>query len=103
MQIVPSERVVSREQFDAVCEAIWSELQYQNDLPIRTADEAKDVAGFLTLLRGYTWEVEQTWRKSPGTLQPDGQVQVEEALHGFRKLAGICARAMIYNGIRARS
>ena len=93
---------VTREQFDKACQAIWSELQYQDNLPRRTADEAKDVPGFLTLARRYMRKVEDTWADNPGTLQLDGAVQVEDALHGLRKVAGIIVRAMIYNGVRQR-
>jgi hypothetical protein len=87
--------------FDAFS-AIKTELDYQDKLPIRTADEAQDVPGFLTLLRRYTRKVEDAWADNGGVEQPDGSVQVEEALHGLRKLAAIAVRAMIYNGVRSR-
>ena len=90
---------ISREEFDEAVEAVWSELQYQDNLPIRTADEAKDVPGFLTLGRVYQRKVEDVWASTPATGEPP---QVEEALHGLRKVAGIFVRAMIYNGIRKR-
>lgn len=95
-------KTVTRAEFDAAAEAVWSELQYQNTLPIRTDDEAKDVAGFLTLLCRYHRKAVDTWADSAGEKQPDGSIQVSEALHSLRKLAGIAVRAMIYNGVRFR-
>jgi len=95
------ERITGKEYVEA-SEAILTELKYQDSLERRTDDEAKDVPGFLTLLRRYTRIVEDSWSDNPGTPQEDGSVQVEQALHGLRKLAAICVRAMIYNGIRAR-
>ena len=89
-------RLVTREEFDKVCEAIWSELEYQNNLPRRTDDEAKDVPGFATLARRYMRKLEDDWADLPGT------PQVEPALHGLRKLAAIFVRSMIYCGIRHR-
>lgn len=92
---------VTREQFDEAAEAVWSEIQYQNCLDRRTpglntttTGEAVDVPAFLTLLRVYTRRVEDVWADNPAP--------VEEALHGMRKLAGICIRGMIYTGIRWR-
>ncbi len=93
---------VTRAQFDEACEALWSEMQYINSLPRRTDDEAKDVPGFLTLARRYMRIAEDTWADQPGTVQDDGSVQVEDALHAVRKVAGIMVRAMIYNGVRHR-
>ena len=95
-------RMITRKEFDEACEALWTELEYQNNLPIRTADEAKSVPAFLTLLRRYERKVEEAWADHPAALQVDGQTQVPEALHGLRKLGGICVRAMIYNGVRKR-
>ena len=83
-----SKRNVTREEFDEVVEALWSEIEFQNGLPIRTDDEAKDVAGFLTLGRAYVRKCEDAWTNNPGE-QEDGQVQVPEALHGLRKIATI--------------
>lgn len=96
-------KTVTRAEFDSAVEALWSEIEYQNSLPIRTDDEADDIAGFLTLLRRYTRKVEDSWCDNPAVVQPEGGVQVTEALHGLRKLAGIALRGMIYNGIRRRS
>lgn len=90
---------ISREEFDLAVEALWSEISYQDGLDIRTVDEAKDVPGFLTLGRVYQRKAEEDWASKPAT---PGTEQVEEALHGLRKLAGIYIRAMIYNGIRRR-
>lgn len=98
-------RLVLRSEFDKAVEAVWKEIQYQNNqnnLDIRTADEAKDVPGFLTLLRVYLRKAEHAWASEGGAVQPDGQIQVPEALNGLRKLAGIAIRAMIYNGVRSR-
>lgn len=93
---------VTQEDFDKACRAIWTELEYQNTLPIRTADEASDVPGFLTLLRRYLSKVENGWADNAGEVQEDGTIQVTEALHGLRKLAAIAVRAMLYNGVRSR-
>ena len=93
---------VSREDFLEAMDAVWTELQYQDNLPIRTADEAKDVPGFLTLARVYLNETEVAWAKNPATLGDGVTPQVEEALHGLRKCAGIFVRAMAYNGVRSR-
>lgn len=42
-------RKVTREEFDKAVEAIWSEIEYRNDLDRRTdEDEAKDIEGFRT-------------------------------------------------------
>lgn len=93
---------VDRAEFDAACNALWSEICYQDSLPRRTDDEAKDVPGFLTLLNAYVQKTTYAWADCPGTEQPDGTVQVEEALNGLRKICAIALRAMIYNGIRQR-
>lgn len=87
---------VSREEFEEAMEAIWSELQYQDNLSRRTGDEAKDVPGFLTLARRYERKIEDDWADQAGN------PQVEDAVHGLRKVAAIYARAMIYNGVRFR-
>lgn len=92
-------KTVSRREFDVACDALWSELQYQDNLPRRTDDEASDVPGFLTLGRRYMRKVEDDWADQAGT---GPSVQVEDALHGLRKLSAIFMRAMIYNGIRKR-
>jgi len=96
-------RTVTREEFDRACEALWTEIEYQNNLPIRTADEADDVPGFLTLLRRYTTKAEAEWCDNAAVMQPEGEFQVPEALHALRKLSGIALRGMIYNGIRSRA
>ena len=92
-------KTIGRREFDVACDALWSELQYQDNLPRRTDDEADDVPGFLTLGRRYMRKVEDAWADQAGTA-PNGQV--EDALHGLRKLSAIFLRAMIYNGIRKR-
>ena len=86
---------ISREDFDAACEALWTEIQYQNNLPRRTNDEAKDIPGFLTLARRYERKIEDAWADNPGP--------VEEAIQGLRKVAAIYVRAMVMNGIRKRA
>ena len=93
---------VDRAEFDKACEAVWSEIQFQDGLSRRTDDEAKDVPAFLTLLRRYVRKVEDSWADFPGERQPDGSTQVTQALHGLRKLSAIGIRAMVYNGIRVR-
>ena len=93
------ERMISKGEFDEACEALWGELMYQDRLSRRTADEAKDVPGFLTLIRVYVRKAEDYWASRPGTGEP---AQVEEALHGLRKIAAIAIRAMVYNGILQR-
>lgn len=93
---------ITREQFDAAMEAVWSEIKYQNTLPRRTereetddrTAEAHDVPGFLTLARRYARKIEDDWADQPAP--------VEDALHGLRKVAAIFTRAMIYSGIRSR-
>ena len=90
---------VTRAEFDAACEALWSEIQYQDGLRRRTDDEAKDIPGFLTLARRYERKIEDDWADLPGTGDP---AQVEPALHGLRKVSAIYLRAMVYCGIRER-
>ena len=90
---------ITREEFDEACDALWSEIAYQDSLPRRTDDEAKDVPGFLTLARRYERKIENDWADLPGVGDP---AQVEEALHGLRKVSAIYLRAMIYCGIRNR-
>jgi hypothetical protein len=87
-------RTVTRSEFNAACDAVWSEIQYQNSLPRRTGDEAKDPASFATLGRVYLRRLEDVWADNPG---------VEEALPSLRKLAAIFIRGMIYSGIRYRT
>lgn len=84
---------MTREHFDKVCDALWTEIQYQDNLARRTDDEAKDIPGFLTLARRYERKVEEHWADNPG---------VEKALHGLRKVAAIYVRSMMYCGIRGR-
>lgn len=88
-----NERTVTREQFDAACEAVWTELQYQDALPRRTADEAADPQGFATLGRVYLRRLEDAWADHPGT---------GPALPVLRKLAAIFLRGMVYCGITRR-
>ena len=91
---------VSRDDFDRVCRAVWTEINYQNIMSRRTADEAKDVPGFLTLARRYIRQTEDVWADNPGVEYYDGSVQVPEALDGLRKIAAIMIRAMVYNGCK---
>ena len=93
---------VSREQFDQAVEALWTEIEFQNNLPRRTEDEALDVPGFLTLGKRYIRKTEDLWADNPGEHQPEGTVKVTSSLHGLRKIAAIFLRGMIYNGIRNR-
>lgn len=87
-------RFVTRTEFDEAAEAVWQEIQYQNNLARRTDDsEAKDVPGFLTLFRRYERKAEAAWSDEVGN---------EAALHMVRKLAGIAIRAMVYCGVRGR-
>jgi hypothetical protein len=97
-----AERTVSYHDFMKACAALWTELHYQNNLSIRTANEATDVPGFATLGRVYLRKLEDAWTTAPGEIQEDGSVQVTEALHGLRKVAAIFVRAMIYCGVRDR-
>jgi hypothetical protein len=96
-------RIVTREEFNKACEALWTEIEYQNNLYIRTSDEALSIPSFLTLLRRYLRKAEDSWSDNPSVKQSDGQTQVTEALHGLRKLSTIALRAMIYNGVLNRS
>lgn len=84
-------RDVREEEFEKAVKAVWSEIQYQNNLARRTSDEAKDIPGFLTLLRRYIRKTEEDWADNPGP--------VKEAEEGLRKIAAIAMRGMIYNGI----
>jgi hypothetical protein len=85
---------MTREQFNEVCEAIWTEIEYQNNLPRRTEDsEAKDVQGYATLTRVYLRKLEEAWADNMGD---------EAALPFLRKLAAINARGMGHCGIRHR-
>jgi hypothetical protein len=90
----PEETRIDRAAFEQAMEAIWSEIAYINDLPRRTADEARDIPGFLTLARVYEQQTAEAWAMNPGP--------VEDALHGLRKLAAIYVRAMVSNGVRTR-
>lgn len=87
-------RNVTREEFDCAMEALWSEIEYQNSLPRRTDDEAKEIPGFLTLLRRYTRKTEDNWADLPGP--------VKSAEEGLRKIAAIALRGMIYTRIWPR-
>ncbi len=95
-------RTVTRQEFIDAAEAIWTELQYQDNLPRRTDDEAKSVEGFATLGRRYLRHLEDHWADQPGVPDANGVYVVEDALNDLRKLAAIFARGMIYMGIRQR-
>lgn len=86
-------RNVTRAEFDEAVEAVWTEIEYQNNLPRRTDEEAKEPAGFFTLARVYLRRGEDLWSDNAGT---------EACLPSLRKLAGIILRGMIYCGIRPR-
>jgi hypothetical protein len=104
-------RYISRPEFDEACNALWTEIGYQNALPRRTDDEAKNPAGFATLGRRYLRKLEDDWADNPGTLNArrtiarfeEPEVVVESALHDLRKLSAIFLRGMIYCGIRNRT
>lgn len=93
---------ITRQDFDKAVEAIWTEIEYQNNLARRTeaedttdaTREAHDVPGFLTLARRYERKIEDDWADQPAP--------VEDALHGLRKVAAIFTRSMIYCGVRNR-
>jgi len=86
-------RTVTRAEFDEAAEAVWSEIEYQNNLPRRTDDEAKEPAGFFTLARVYLRRGEDAWSDNAGT---------EACLPSLRKVAAIVVRGMIYCGVRFR-
>lgn len=87
-------RKVTREEFDRAAEAVWTEIEYQNNLPIRTdEDEAQDIPGFGMLGRTYMRRLEDSWTDNAG---------IEKALPVLRKLSGIFIRGMIYCGITSR-
>jgi hypothetical protein len=92
-------RTVSQQEFDAACAALWSEIQYQDGMPRRTDDEAKEPASFATLGRRYLRKLEDHWADQPAVGCPP---VVEDTLHDMRKLAAIFVRGMIYCGIRGR-
>jgi len=86
--------IVDRYEFDQACEAVWTEIEYQNSLPRRTEEsEAKGPEGFATLGRVYLRRLEDAWSDNKGN---------EAALPFLRKLAAIFIRGMIYSGIRSR-
>ena len=88
-------RMITREEFNFAVEALWSEISYQNSLPRRTdCDEAKDVPGFLTLIRRYVRKTEDDWADNPGP--------VKEAEEGLRKIAAIAIRGMLYTQVWLR-
>ena len=87
-------RLVTREEFNEAVEAVWSEIEYQNNLPRRTDDEAKEPAGFFTLGRRYIRLGEDLWADNAGT---------EPCLPSLRKLAAIFVRGMVYCGVRKRT
>jgi hypothetical protein len=101
-------RSISREDFDAACEAVWSEIRYQDTLPRRTdEDEAKDVPGFLTLGRRYLRKAEDAWSDEKGRADATDARGLERfaytrANEHVRKLAAIFVRAMVYTGIFPR-
>lgn len=97
-----NQRNITKDEFNKAVEAIWTEIEYRNSLDRRTEDEAKDVPGYLTLIDRYRRLTADKWSDSPGTLQEDKKYQVEEALHGLRKIAGIAICSMIYCGIKKR-
>jgi len=86
-------RMVTRKEFDEACDAVWTEIEYQNNLPRRTDDEAKEPAGFATLGQVYLRRLEDAWADNAGTAQ---------SLPYLRKLAGIFIRGMIYCGVTRR-
>lgn len=89
-----SGNVVTREQFDDACAALWSEIEYQNDLSRRTeGSEAREVPSYLTLGRVYLDKAATDWAMNEGD---------ELALHGLRKIAAIFIRGMTYCGVRYR-
>lgn len=85
---------VTLEELGKAMAAVMDEVAYQNNLERRTDDEAKDVPGFLTLLRVYLRKAEDVWANNPGP---------ERALHEMRKLAAIAVRGMAYCGVRGRN
>ncbi|MBY3263895.1 hypothetical protein HFO15_19915 [Rhizobium laguerreae] len=90
-----SANIVTKEQFDEVCAALWSEIEYQNNLARRTDDsEALQVPSYLTLGQVYLNKAAEDWALNAGD---------ELALHGLRKVAGIFVRGMVYCGVRNRA
>jgi hypothetical protein len=86
-------RSVTRVEFDRAVEAVWAEIEYQNNLPRRSEDEADDPPGFFTLGRVYLRRGEDAWSYNTGT---------EACLPSLRELAAIFIRGMIYCGVRFR-
>lgn len=98
---------ITRAEFDAACEAVWSEIEYQNTLDRRTDDEAKSVPSFCAMGRLYIDRTVADWADNPGVaIKVPGKVgvpvQVPKALDGLRKVAAIFLRGMIYCGVRHR-
>lgn len=85
---------ITRADFDEAVEAVWTEIEYQNNLLRRTENsEAKDPAGYGTLLRVYVRRLEEAWADNAGD---------EAALPFLRKVTAIGLRGMVYCGIRRR-
>lgn len=98
-------RYITRQDFEKACDALWTEIQYQDALDRRTADEAKDPPGFATLGRRYLRKLEDDWADNPGTANlnvHEPPYVVEAALHDLRKLSAIFLRGMVYCGVRNR-
>jgi hypothetical protein len=96
-------RIVTGDEFYKAMRAVDEEIEYQNSLTRRTEDEAKDVPGFLTLLRRYLRKAEDAWADTRAELQKDGSMAVPEAEECLRKIAAIALRGMIYTHIRYRN
>ncbi len=75
-------------------QAIEGEIAYQDALPRRSEDEAKDLAGYLTLLQRYVRKAQDEWADNEGP---------EAGLHQLRKCAAIAVRGMVYCGIERRA
>lgn len=86
-------RNVNRTEFNEAIEAVWSEIEYQNDLLRRTDEEAKEPSGFFSLARVYLRRGEDAWADNAG---------IEKSLPFLRKLSAIFIRGMVYCGIRYR-
>lgn len=85
---------VSREAFDRAVEAVWSEIQYQNELPRRTdSGEAHGIAGYASLIDKCNRDMVDTWYAEKGE---------DRCLHNIRKTAASAIRGMIFCGVRPR-
>lgn len=95
-------KLVTREMFNEVCEALWTEIAYQNNKNIPQADEAISVFQFTELLRKRVEKLEKAWTRGSLDCIQQGRLQVLATLHELRKIGATTIRAIALNGVVAR-